>query len=275
MELQYFGWSGVAIRRGTTLVGFDLFGEAVTWAALGDAETIILCVTHGHPEHVGSLRQFLAAPEARAHLPKTHLVSSPKLVAYVTRGGGRLPASQAHSLQDGEAVRIAGVEVAAFRWAHAPLLPSGLGAKGTYLRKLVAHPLVLADILLRGLRVPRNAPRLGFRVGFADGIRALNYSEGMHPRTEVGEVEAVARRLPAEVLLFAVEPENTAAIPSRAAAFHPQTVVLYEAHRHWRDLFGLPVVDLMRYAEELSAAADGGGVRVLTEPGQRVVVDGT
>lgn len=274
MELQYFGWSGVAIRQGTTLVGFDLFGEAVTWPTLSVSEAIILCVTHGHPEHVGSLRRLLRAPEARAQLPKTHLVSSPPVVAYVNHHA-LLPASQTHALREGEAVRIGGVEVAAFRWAHAPLFPAGLRAKGAYLTTLLSHPLVLADILLPGLRVPRKAPTLGFRVAFADSLRVANYSEGMHPQTEVGEVEAVARRLPAEVLLFAVEPENTAAIPSRVAAFHPQTVVLYEAHRRWRDLFGLPVVDLARYAEDLSAAADGVGVRVLTEPGQRVVVDGT
>ena len=73
MDIHYFGWSGVALQQGETLIGFDLFGEAVTWDVLPDAATTILCVTHGHPEHCGSLRRLLS--DRAAPLDRTHVVS--------------------------------------------------------------------------------------------------------------------------------------------------------------------------------------------------------
>ncbi len=59
MQIRYFGWSGISLQHGNTLVGFDLFGDAVTWDVFKSNQTIIFCLTHGHPEHAGSLQAFL------------------------------------------------------------------------------------------------------------------------------------------------------------------------------------------------------------------------
>ncbi len=55
-------------------------------------------------------------------------------------------------------------------------------------------------------------------------------------------------RQPANVLLFAVEPEDVDVIPCWIEMLLPSIFMLYEAHRPWRVVFGLPYVDLEDYA---------------------------
>ncbi len=249
MEVHYYGWSGVALQHGDTVVGFDLFGEEVTWDVLPDAATTILCVTHGHPEHCGSLRQFLSAPTAR--LAQTHVVSSAEVTTYVTQGVP-IPAHNVHPIAHRRTVAVGETQVTAFAWKHLPLLPPGVGPKIDYALHLLRRPVELVRIGTAGLRLPMGAPMVGFHVRFADGTTVLNYAEGLHRVTNPGEVQAVAQHLPAETLLFAVEPEDAEAIPRWIEVLSPATVMLYEAHRPWRQLFQLPYVDLTDYAGTLS-----------------------
>ena len=53
--------------------------------------------------------------------------------------------------------------------------------------------------------------------------------------------------------LCAVEPEDVDVIPRWIEMPSPSAVILYEAHRPWREMFRLPYVDLEVYAVELSA----------------------
>lgn len=267
MEIRYFGWSGVTIRYGETLVGIDLFGDAVTWDALGDAAATILCVTHGHPEHCGSLRRFLSAAGPR--LATTHVVSSPSVVNHLLRSVS-LPPANAHRVEGGATLPVDGVRVTAFDWKHMPLLPPGMGARLAYAASLLGRPIELARVALSGLRLPMRAPMLGFHLAFPGGPSALNYAEGLHRLTDSREVESVAQRLPAGVLMFAVEPDDVAAIPHWIEMLRPSTVVLYEAHRPWRELFGLPYVDLSAYAAELSTRFHQIRFTPLIQPGQVV-----
>ncbi|MBI5566381.1 MAG: hypothetical protein HY870_15890 [Chloroflexi bacterium] len=249
MEVHYFGWSGVALRHADTLIGFDLFGEAVTWAGLAAATTTILCVTHGHPEHCGSLRQLLSDRDAR--LDRTHVISSPAVIDHVTRGV-QMPAGHLHPIEKANALALDGVRVTTFAWKHMPLLPPGLGGKINYAAHVLCRPLTLARIAAGGWRLPLSAPMLGFHVAFADGFTVSNYAEGLHRLTDRREVEAVAQRLRADVLLFAVEPEDVEVLPRWIEILSPSTVLLYEAHRPWREAFRLPYVDLDGYAAELA-----------------------
>ena len=249
MDIHYFGWSGVALRHGDTLIGFDLFGEAVTWDVLPDVAEIILCVTHGHPEHCGSLRQLLSDRDAR--LDRVHVVSSPAVIDHVTRGV-QIPADQLHPIEKNGVLTIGNARLTAFEWKHVPLLPPGLDRKIDYVAHVLRHPLELARIGTSGLRLPMNAPMLGYHVALEDGPRVLNYAEGVHRLTDQREVEATAQRLPADVLLFAVEPEDIDVIPRWIELLSPAIVILYEAHRSWREMFDLPYVDLEEYAARLS-----------------------
>jgi hypothetical protein len=271
VDIQYFGWSGVAVRCGDALVGFDLFGDAVTWDALGCAEPTILCLTHGHPEHVGSIRRLLAALEAEERLSTVHLVSSSRLVAFANRDNV-LPASNLHVIAPGETTNVAGVNVAAFKWTHGSLLPDGAGPKREYLTRLVSHPLAAIRIGLSGLRVPTNTPTLGFHLTFANGSTFLNYSEGMHRQANAQDVQAVARQSPADTVVFAVEPEEIDVIPRWVETMSPETVLIYEAHRPWRDIFGMQTIDLVAYAASLSEHLSPTRFHALTRPGQTVVM---
>lgn len=269
MQIQYFGWSGITIQHGSVLVGFDLFGDAVTWQAVGGAAATILCATHGHPEHCGSLRQFVRAPEAHSRSGSIHLVSSPPVVNYLNKGG-TLPERNTHPLTNAQRVRIADVQITAFGWRHLPLLPPGILPKFEYAAHLLSRPFDFIRIGMSSLRLPANAPTLGFHLRFDDGLTVLNYAEGLHRLTDIREVEWVARTLPADVLLFAVEPEDVDAIPRWLEMLRPSEVFLYEAHRPWRELFRLPYLNLNAYAEHLSALFRQTRFDTLVQPGQLI-----
>jgi hypothetical protein len=112
----------------------------VTWNALPNVTTTILCVTHGHPEHCGSLRRFLSAGDAR--LDRTHVVSSRPVIDHVTRGLNH--AANAHPLTCDASVAIDGVRVTAFAWKHMPLLPPGMRAKMSYVTHVLSRPIEFA-----------------------------------------------------------------------------------------------------------------------------------
>lgn len=251
MQIRYFGWSGITIEHGDSSVGFDLFGDAVSPDALDNASTVILCATHGHPEHCGSFRSLLRSPEVAARASDIHLISSPQVIRYVNQGG-LLPSANAHAVSHMEQIRIHDVQITSFFWTHLPLLPPGMRPKIEYATSLLSHPVDFVRIGLMGLSLPMNAPKLGFHLAFPDGTTVLNYAEGLHRLTDAHEVEIIARELPADVLLFAVEPEDTEAIPRWVEILNPSRVLLYEAHRPWRELFRLPYINLVDYAGELS-----------------------
>lgn len=270
MKVQYYNWSGITLQHQQTLIGFDLFGEAVTWDVLHQERMIILCLTHGHPEHAGSLQAWLEAPEARPHLPNIHLISSPDVIHHINRKGILEP-HNVHPVQAGERITLGGVTVTAFTWVHMPLLPPGLRSKLEYIAQLILHPLDLLRIGTCGLSLPMNAPQLGFHLVYPDGTTVLNYSEGVHRLTDHREVEQVASRLPADMLFFAVEPDDAEAIPRWVERLAPKEVYLYEAHRPWRDLFHLPFINLDEYAQELRRRLPTMTFTQLTKAGQIII----
>jgi len=267
MQIHYFGWSGVALQHGEMLIGFDLFGDAVTWDALKKDQPILFCLTHGHPEHAGSLQALLEAPEARAYLPNVHLISSPDVIRHINRNGILRP-ENVHDVKDGETITIEGVKVTAFTWVHMPLLPPGMREKIEYIFQLLIHPIDLVRIGTLGLRLPSNAPQLGFYIAYPDGTTVLNYSEGVHRLTSPKEVEQIAKNYPADMLFFAVEPDDAAIIPRWVEMLSPEEVYIYEAHRPWRDLFHLPFIDLNEYANELSKRFHLMAFSAMTKEGQ-------
>ncbi|MCC7448037.1 MAG: MBL fold metallo-hydrolase, partial [Anaerolineae bacterium] len=267
MKIQYFNWSGICLQHGNTLIGFDLYGEAVTWDTFKEPQTLILCLTHGHPEHAGSLRTFLEAPEANARLRQIHLISSPEVTRHVNRNS-ILPPQQVYGVTGGESITIDGVRITAFNWVHMPLLPPGIRNKASYILQLAMHPVDLIRIGILGLRLPMHAPQIGFHIAYPDGTTVLNYSEGVHRLTDPREVEQIGRNLPAQMVFFAVEPDDMEVIPRWVQMLAPEEVYLYEAHRPWRDLFHLPFIDLNDYAHKLSERFETVVFRALTRTEQ-------
>lgn len=267
MKIEYYNWSGITLQHQHTLIGFDLFGEAVTTDVLQAEPIIILCITHGHPEHAGSLQALLESPQARPYLPNVHLISSPGVVRHINRRGILTP-QNTHCVQTGDSITIAGVRVTAFTWVHMPLLPPGMQPKLKYISQLILHPVDLVRIGTQGLLLPMNAPQLGFHLAYPDGTTVLNYSEGVHRLTNPVEVKQIAHKLPADLLFFAVEPDDAEAIPRWVDILSPKEVYLYEAHRPWRDLFHLPFIDLEQYARELAQRFPALNVSQFTRGGQ-------
>ncbi len=269
MKIQYHNWSGITLKHDNTLVGFDLFGESVSWDILQEAQTIVICLTHGHPEHAGSLRAFLEAPEAQPYLSNIHLISSLPVIRHINRHD-ILSTANVHPLQDGEHITLNGMTISAFQWIHMPLLPPGFGEQVKYIFQLLTHPIDLIRIGVMGLRLPMNAPQLGFHITYADGTRVLNYSEGVHRLTKSQEIEQIAQRLPSDILFFAVEPDDALIIPQWVEILGAKEVFIYEAHRPWRDTFHLPFIDLNQYAQELTTRFPKHRFNALTKIGQLV-----
>lgn len=267
-EIRYFGWSGIALVGAGGVVLVDPFGEAARWDGL-PAGTTVVCLTHGHPEHCGSARALLAGA-GPGRLASTHLVSSPQVTRHVARG--RAPdGARIHPVAANRRLALDSLRISTFAWSHLPLLPpESLRAKAEYAACLLRHPVEAARIGLAGARLPLRAPYLGFHVTFADGRTVLDYAEGLHRLTDPEEVAAVADRHAAQTLLFAVEPEDVAAIPGWLEILRPPEVVIYEAHRPWRELFGLPYVDLDRFAARLRLRFPEITVATLREAGERL-----
>ncbi|MCC6973535.1 MAG: MBL fold metallo-hydrolase [Anaerolineae bacterium] len=266
MNIHYYNWSGISLQHADVLIGFDLYGEAVTWDILKNNQPKLFCVTHGHPEHAGSLRKFLEAPEARPYLENVHLISSPAVTAHINRRHILSPAN-VHGIKAGESITLNAIKITAFTWVHMPLLPPGFKHKVEYLLQLALHPFDLLRIGSQGLRLPMNAPQLGFHVRYPDGTTVLNYAEGVHRLTNPQEVQQVAQNLPADMLFFAVEPDDAEAIPRWVQMLAPKRVYLYEAHRPWRDLFHLPSIDLETYSHRLQSQFQAMVFHPLTQPG--------
>ena len=268
IEIRYLGWSGVAVAGASGSVAVDPFGDAAGWKAL-PAGALTICLTHGHPEHCGSARALLAGAEPQ-RLASTDVISSSPVVRHVARGG-RLDGRHVHPTQAGERVRLGELQVSTFAWRHLPLLPpESLAAKLHYASQLLRRPGPALGIAATSIRLPMRAPYLGFHLSFDDGRTLLDYAEGLHRLTDPAEVAAVAERLPAETLLFAVEPEDVDAIPRWVEMLRPQTAVIYEAHRPWRELFQLPHLELDGYAEQLGRLIPNVRFHALTEAGQRL-----
>ena len=269
MELQYFGWSSLVVRCCDVSVGFDVSGGRAVADALRAAATAVLCVTHGHPDHVAGTRRLMNTGRGDRRLSGLHLVSSAPIIGCVSAGNRRADIT-CHPLCDREAISVNGVRLTAFCWTHAPLLPAGLGPKLAYVTRFAHRPVDAIGIVHSTVGLPLRAPTLGFHVRFPCGFSLINYAEGLHHRTDPCEVEAVASETRAEMALFAVEPEDVACLPQWADLLSVRWVVLYEAHRPWRERFGLPTVDLHACAHWLSSRFPQVRVDTLGVPGQTI-----
>ncbi len=242
MKLTYHGWSGISLNRDDVQIGFDLMNYP------SKGKDVVLCVSHGHPDHVGAIHAMSMRQDPQFEA-RTHVLSSREILRAVAneKNGPR----HLHEMQPGDVIKLAGAEFTCFSWQHMSLLPPGLRPKFAYVRSLLSHPFGLARVGLEGLGHPLRAPTLGFGVRFSGGCTVVNYGEGLHRRTNIREVREIAQHFSPQVVLFAVEPEDTEIIPRFLRVLGPETICIYEAHRPWREMFELPCVDLEHYAKVL------------------------
>lgn len=267
MEITYHGWSGVSLNRDQVHFGFDLMTPP---SGSTGSDGVVLCFTHGHPDHVGAVRSMSKQHDSELEA-RTHVVSSREVLRAIA--GEENGPRHLHAMRAGDQIELAGAEIECFDWTHMSLLPPGLRPKLAYVRSLLSHPFGLARIGLEGLGHPLRAPMLGFGVRFDDGLTVLNYGEGLHRHTDIDDVRRVAKRFSPQVVLFAVEPEDTEVIPKFLEILDPDVAFIYEAHRPWRELFELPWVDLDDYAGTLGERFPGVNVIPLVEADTAVEVE--
>ena len=75
----------------------------------------------------------------------------------------------------------------------------------------------------------------------------------MHRGVGIENIRETAARLPAEILIEAVEPEDEYLLPDLIVATGAPVTLPYEAHLPWRRDFGMGWVDLDALAEKLAA----------------------
>jgi len=259
MDIVYLGWSGVIARVQEVAVIFDPPDAPGVAAAIRPARAAIACVTHGHPDHVAGARGLLGALPGQPSLRSVHLVSSAPIVRWAAAG-------DRHAVSDRGAVEIAGARITAFAWTHAPLLPPGFRSSLAYAARVIRRPASAFDIARAALGRPLRAPTLGFHVAFPGGQTLINYAEGLHGRADPLTVGVVASSLPAQAALVAVEPEDVPHLPRWISLLDSEQIYLYEAHRPWRERFGLPTVDLQACADRLAAQFPRLRLQALTLP---------
>lgn len=247
--LEYLGWSGLRIA-GT---GGELCIDPPAGAALALDRPMHALLTHGHPEHVAGTLAHLRNPARTA--PVRAAAAAP--VCRYLRRHAVVPGDQIEACAPGQRFDMAGFAIDVFEWQHMPLLPPGIGAALQRLMTIAARPRLAANIVLAGMRGPWPFPMLGFRLSGAEGTRILVYGEGLHRRTDSGELDRIREALPADLLLAAVEPEDAEVLPDLFRRIGAPAVGLYEAHRPWREAFGMPLADL----DALAAAVAGIGLR--------------
>ncbi len=237
LHVTYLGWSGFRLSwsGGPQVVvdppdvaGLDL--ERETW----------LLLSHGHSEHVAGALKYLA--DTTRVTPVT-VVASQTVCRY-------LQCRHSHTddrfipCRPGDVKILPNLRIDVFSWRHMPLLPSGLRPTLRHLFHLVSHLDFTMKIIRGDLKVMRIGPMLGFRIVPKRGPRLLLYSEGLHLHTSKIEAKEIGQLLDADVLLFAVRPEDAHVIPELVATIGSSVAVPYEAHRFWRKGFGLPIADL-------------------------------
>jgi hypothetical protein len=244
--VRYLGWSGFRIDWPE---GPTMFIDPPETSALPCDRECWVALTHGHPEHVAGTAAHLADSQRAGAV---HVLASPRVCAHLRRDS-RHAGDRFHAMDPDSESALPGLCVQAFAWRHMPLLPPEPSLAARHVARLARHPGITFGIVKDGLTGPPPGAMLGFRFAPEQGPRVLVYSEGLHRRTPVGEVRTLRERLPAELLLFAVEPEDAAELPDLVAAVGALDVVPYEAHRDWREGLGMPQADLVRLARELDA----------------------
>jgi len=246
VDLAYLGWSGFRI---TWSAGPQIFVDPPDADAIPcDREAWIL-LTHGHPEHVRGAASHLADPRRSSNAV---VVASPRVCQFLERRHGR-PGDRFHPIRPGEEIKLPRLAVEAFSWHHMPLIPPEPKLALAHIARLVRHPSVVYEVLRDAIVGPPPGSMLGFRLIPHSGARVLLYSEGLHRRTSVAEAREAGRACDADLMIFAVEPEDAEVLPELVAAVGSPVVIPYEAHRSWREELDMPQADLGRLADDLGA----------------------
>lgn len=262
--VRYQNWSGCLVQ-GSGLDAFPLlaFDPAPGHSLPGQAKIIL--ISHGHPEHVAGAAEHLSLDRR----DQVTVIASPSVCFYLKKRSQN-PGDLFHPVGAGDGFDVPGLRIEVFAWSHMSLLPESWREKARYLFKLAGRPIRLASIALRAVGGPEHGPMLGFRVITSRGCLLVYFGEGLHRRTSQACLQKGLAGAGVHVLLSAVEPEDCHFLSSVFSAFPIRNILAFEAHRIWRDQFGLPQADLQALAETVRSK-DGGRLSAI-RPGDAVEI---
>ncbi len=242
--LTYLGWSGFLLRYpGANAVLFDPPDQK----NIPKHEDVSILLTHGHPEHIAGTASYLSDQRRTG---KADVFASPVVCRTLKRRNAKRT-DQLHPCHPGRTYRIGEVSADVFLTHHMPLLPPERGEGLRRLAQVIGNPRLAASIVRDVIRFPLAGPLLGFRTSAPGWPRVLFYGEGLHRCTAREEVERVGTKLPNDLLITAVEPEDVDILPELIEAIRAPAVVPYEAHAPWRQGFGMPCADLGAFSSTL------------------------
>jgi len=263
--LRYLGWSGFVIgARHSGAARFVIDpprgADLSEPDGLGDGP-VCLMISHGHPEHVEGAADFLAQSRPRP----ADIIASRALCRYLRRRSAQA-SDRFHPCAPGDRLEVGGGVVDVFAWRHMPHLPPERHFARAHLAGLARRPGLAARIAWASLIGPAWTPMLGFRLTLPGGLRIMNYGEGLHRLLDEDEARRLSARLPADLLLAAIEPEDLTVYARLCRATGAARIAPFEAHGPWRDAFGLGRVDL----EKLHQSLEEAGLNVLALSGAAV-----
>lgn len=239
VRASYQGWSGFILESmsepGAPRFVFDPSPDGEL-----PVNELVIAITHGHPEHVQGARAHV---RRRERAPVT-VFASASVCRHLSRQS-TVAGDRFVPVESGACVEAGGWRVRVFSWEHMTLLPPNLFLAAWYLLKLFSHPFRLARIGADSVVGPRHAPMLGFHVmPPGDEAALVYYGEGLHRHTTHEELRTAFGGAPIDALITAVEPEDTQQLPGLLGAYCIERIVAFEAHRIWREQFGMPQIDL-------------------------------
>jgi hypothetical protein len=127
------------------------------------------------------------------------------------------------AIEPGQEIEINGFKIQAFNWHH---------RKINYFKFfggdfLTGFKFTLSNLL----RCPKTGPYYGFFLIAPNGLRIMNYSEGINPLLPTHEAKQLAEALRPEILIAGMQLTYEQDVARVVSAVGPQKIILYHPHK--------------------------------------------
>lgn len=244
ISISYYGWSGFRIEPDHKRE--ILLDPTEDMQPTKGVETIVI-LSHGHPEHVAGTMKMITDGNREQEVA---VIASPAICRFLEKRSKHAK-DTFYPSHPARGLRVHDIDIEPFEWRHMSLLPPEITTAIHHLGKILTHPFKALQIIRNGWGGPPFEPMLGYRITPPEGPSFLFYSEGLHRKTRVEEIEYVSNHLPADVLIAGIEPEDISVYPDLVKQLAIPQVIPYQPHLPWRKGFGMAEVDMHNFCETL------------------------